>query len=251
MSANSIPISVIILTHRNDARFLKALKSAQFAQEVLIIDHQSHNNWSELQRQYRFKVISIKGLIRDFSQVRNLGLAKAAYTWVFFLDSDEFIPVSSQAHINKVIQDNQASGVRVRRLDIFLGQPIYHGEPGHTYLLRMGKKQLMKFVRPIHEIATMAGNITHSSIVIHHFAHPSIEQFIDKVASYSLMEAEYQLSQKRRFSIFELCVYPCAKFVSNYWLKAGFLDGWRGLIYAMVMSIHSLAVRVFIYEQQQ
>ena len=42
-----------------------------------------------------------------------------------------------------------------------------------------------------------------------------------------------------------------AKFVSNYWLKAGFLDGWRGLIYAVVMSIHSLAVRVFIYEQQQ
>ena len=59
MSGNSIPISVIILTHRNDARFLKALKSAQFAEEVLIIDHQSHNNWSELKRQYRFKVISI------------------------------------------------------------------------------------------------------------------------------------------------------------------------------------------------
>jgi hypothetical protein len=35
----------------------------------------------------------------------------------------------------------------------------------------------------------------------------------------------------------------------NYWLKLGFLDGFAGLSYALMMSFHSLLVRIYLYEK--
>ena len=41
---SKVPITVVILTNRNDQRFQNALESVQFAQTIIIVDNQSKND---------------------------------------------------------------------------------------------------------------------------------------------------------------------------------------------------------------
>ncbi len=225
--SSTVKISIIILFKKKDVKFKQALHSAQFAQEILAIKN-TH--------------------ITDFSQIRNQALKKATHKWVFFLDSDEIIARNSIPEIKKIIQNDSADGIRVHRQDIFYHQTIKHGEAGNMKLLRMGKKNKMSWQRPVHEIAIIDGITHNSTIQIIHQAHKSIDDFIASIINYAEAEAQYRINLNKSPSFLQLIMFPIIKFIHNYILKKGFLDGWRGLSYALVMSLHSFSVRVCQYE---
>jgi glycosyltransferase involved in cell wall biosynthesis len=227
MMSSTVEISVIILFKQKDEKFQQALKSAQFAKEIITLKNNQ---------------------ITDFSQIRNQALKKATQKWVFFLDSDEVIAPKSVAEIKEIIQDDLADGVMICRQDVFYHQVIKHGEAGSIKLLRMGKRDKMSWQRPVHEVATISGTVEDSNIKIIHQAHSSLTSFITSVISYAGVEAKYRTSLNKNPSVLQLITFPIIKFIHNYLLKKGFLDGWRGLIYALIMSLHSFSVRVFQYE---
>ncbi len=249
---NKLPISVIILTHRNDQRFLKALSSAQMAEEVLVADYQSQNNWPTLAKKYQFNLVKRTKIIENFASERNLALAKAKHDWVLFLDSDEEIVESSWTEIAQAINNPDIDGFFVKRIDIFYGQTLKFGETGDSKFLRLIRKDKAKYLRPVHEKAIVTGNTQDSQIFLNHYSHTNISEFITDITHYSALEAEYQNDDLLKPLILGLktIAYPKAKFFNNYILKLGFLDGWRGLVYATIMSLHSLMVRVFSYENR-
>jgi glycosyltransferase involved in cell wall biosynthesis len=250
MKKNNIPLSVIILTHRSDQRFLNALKSAQPAKEVLVLDYQSNNDWKKLEKKYHFTLIKRSGPIENFAKERNLGLKKAKHDWILFLDSDEEIVSESWEEIGESIEENSADGFFIKRTDIFYNKPLRFGETGGASFLRLIKKDKAKYLRPIHETASIDGTTEYSRIKINHYSHQNITEFLKDITHYSLLESEYQnddLLSPTKLGM-KTIIYPKAKFINNYIFKLGFLDGWRGLAYASMMSLHSLMVRVFSYE---
>ncbi|HCR81107.1 MAG: Glycosyl transferase [Candidatus Pacebacteria bacterium GW2011_GWB1_47_8] len=253
MKTSSVPVSVIILTHRSDERFVRALASAQPAKEVLIVDFNSNNDWHQLQKQFHFKYTNQPTQIRNFSTERNRALQRAHHEWVFFLDSDEVIRGDSWGEIEHIIRSSEFDGVYVRRRDLFHGKMLRHGETGSTWVLRLMKKSASQFTRPVHEIAQVKGKTARSKIVLLHNAHLSLTEFLTDITQYAKLEAEYQTDAKLPLSLLgvKTVLYPKLKFLVNYFLKLGFLDGWRGVAYAVMMSLHSLFVRVFAYENRQ
>ncbi|MBT4124520.1 MAG: hypothetical protein HOE40_03755, partial [Candidatus Pacebacteria bacterium] len=141
-------------------------------------------------------------------------------------------------------------GFFVQRNDVFYNKVLKFGETGGAQFLRMIRKEKAQYLRPIHESAEVPGITEHSTIQLNHYAHQDITEFIKDITHYSSLEAEYQKDSD--LSELQLgvktIVYPKAKFLHNYFIKLGFLDGWRGLVYAIAMSLHSLMVRVFSYE---
>ena len=137
----------------------------------------------------------------------------------------------------------------MRRIDIFLEKELHWGEVGNVQLLRMMKKNSAHFERAVHEVAKVNGNVINSKIVLRHYAHQSISEFLQKIIFYIQIESELRGKNKQRFHLWELLFYPPAKFFINYVLKLGFLDGWRGLVYETMMSIHSAGVRAMLYEK--
>ena len=232
MKTEKLPISVIVLSKQQSTELDKCLSSAEFSQEV---------------------IVEIDPNITDFSQARNKALQKATQPWVFFLDSDEIISQESISNIRKIIEEDAIDGVLVRRRDIFLGKELHWGEVGSVWILRMFKRKKGKFVRPVHEYATVKGIVKKENILLLHRAHPSTSQFLKDISSYAQIEARLRhqqahgQNQKLRI-LFEMMFYPIGKFLLNFILKLGILDGWRGFIYAFFMSFHSLLVRVYVYE---
>lgn len=240
-------LSIVILANRNDKRFINSLKSAQIAKQVIVIDNNSQNDWVELKKYYEFKIIDHLETVTNFSKVKNSSLNEVKTKWVLFLDSDEILSENADTEINNIIQSDLFDAISINRLDYFLKKPLQYGETGNIQLIRLFKTKKGKFVRKVHEVVEHTGSVGEANFQILHYSHNSIKDFINKVSFYALLDSKTR-SHSATENTLQLCIFPIGKFIFNYIFKLGFLDGYRGLVYAVIMSLHSFFVRVFYYE---
>jgi glycosyltransferase involved in cell wall biosynthesis len=239
--SNKLPISAIIITNRDDFRLQLSLKSLEFADEILV---------------------EKTGIISDFSTIRNECIKKAKHEWVFFLDSDEYLQPCDGFYnsIEAMINNDLISGVNFNRVDIFHGKKMHWGETRNNFQLRLFRKNVYYFSGKVHEVLiprviksfSSTNNdvkriVNSDEVAIIHNSHLSISEFIQDVTNYAKIHSQNLSNNKSKLKL-EMIIFPAGKFLMNYFLKLGFLDGWRGLVYAIVMSLHSLISRVIAYE---
>jgi glycosyltransferase involved in cell wall biosynthesis len=247
VGAGEVAITACILTNRLDERFKQAVASILPATEVLILDNESGGDWKELAHKYpQVKVVHVPGVIDDFAKVRLQGVAAATHNWVLFVDSDEVVPASAWKEFEEVIESG-AAGASIIRRDVFLGKELRHSEGGNLRLLRLFQKQHVKITGRVHETVQVSGKTIDTNILFFHFAHNSLSEFLTDVSSYARLAATEKTTGKLQ-TISELLCYPIAKLFVSLCIRRGILDGWRGVAYAVLMSLHSLAVRIYRYE---
>lgn len=240
MTKHTLPISVLILAKTADLRtpieqqqLDRAIASAYFADEVRVIEHEHP--------------------IKDFAHARNLALKQAQHDWVFFLDSDEWFSNNAMQAIAELLSEKRLAGITIRRIDVFHGKPLQHGETGAHYLLRFMRRDKSCFIRPVHENAEIEGLVTRKDLTIWHETHRDIADFWQTICNYAELDAQWRIKTNPRYStallLVELFSFPIGKFTVNYLFKMGWRDGWHGLIYAYMMSLHSLLVRIFMFEK--
>lgn len=247
-SSNLLPVSVLIVTHRADHRFETCLRSVQFADEILIVDANSQNNWASLTKDYRFNVVKSIPQVTHFSETRNWLISQAKHDWIFFIDSDEQVSPKLATQLPELIKSKTTAGYVIHRLDFFHGKALHFGDVGKVYKLRLAQKKRLKYHRPVHEQAQVVGITKRVEAPIWHYSHESLAEFWSKISLYASMEAEYRYQQGIRFQLWQLLVLPAGKLCYLLGWKLGFLDGTRGLIYAVMMSCHSAIVRIKLYE---
>jgi len=79
----------------------------------------------------------------------------------------------------------------------------------------------------------------------------TIVQFIQRINFYSTLRAKELFDRRQKTNIFYILLYPKAKFILNYFFRLGFLDGIRGFVFAMMMSLHSFMVRAKLWVMQK
>lgn len=187
------------------------------------------------------KIILYKkgGAIIDFASARNQTLKKAKSEWIFFVDTDEKVSKDLENEILKLVQDDKIDGYFIKRIDYFFGRWLKFGETGNIKLLRLGKKGAGIWRRRVHEFWDIknAGKLKNP---LFHYPKWSI----GKINQYSDIDAK-EFSQ---FRFYDVILKPIGKFILNYFLKLGFLDGLAGYIHAYLMSFQSLVVRVKQYD---
>lgn len=196
------------------------------------------------------------GPIADFSVARNSALAQISEPWVFWLDSDETLaPLENLNQLKQTLTDPKTIGVYLQRVDLFHGQVLRFGETGQLKLLRIHRVKTGIFINQVHEVfwpQAPTNNLKSLPIKLYHHSHNSISEFLTKISRYALIRAKERLAQKNHPSswqlIWELLWWPIGKFGYNYVWKQGYLDGYRGLVYAVMMSVHSSLVRIFALE---
>lgn len=237
-------ISSIVITKNEEGSLSNCLKSINWCNETIVIDDKSSDNTANLAEKLGAKVF-IKSSNGNFSSLRNFALSKAKHSWVLFLDADERIDDQLKKEIQKAINtDNNISGYKIRRLDTFLGKKLVHGETANVKLLRLAKKDNGIWQRPVHEEWIIKGKVENLKATLIHHPHLTISKFLKEINYYTDIEASYRLSKGVKSSSIELYIFPIAKFIKNYFLLLGFLDGFPGFIMAYIMSLHSFLVRV-------
>lgn len=249
---NKVPLSVIILAHQDTPLLRQAVVSCSWAEEVLLITTaRSHTSTTDRWQSIPgvTKQLSYPQPLTDFSELRNWSMDRSKNDWVLFVDSDEVVAANAPDVLRPVVTRADISGVYITRQDVFWGQALRWGEAGSMKLLRLLNRQKSQFEGAVHEVAVTSGVVMEIPLIIKHYAHENISSFIAKVAVYSRVVAEERRASGHSFQWWELLLLPPGKFIWNYIFRLGFLDGWRGFIYAVIMSIHSASVRAYLYEQ--
>ncbi len=220
-------LSVIIITFNSEKIIEDAVKSALFADEILILDSGSNDKTVEIAGNLGARVEYQKWL--GFGRQKQKAVELAENDWVFVLDSDERITEALQKEINAVLQKPSFVGYTVPRLNNFFGKFIRHGGFYPDRSVRLFNRQHAKFTEDIvHEKVVVNNKMGHLKQTMIHFAYDTVEEFIAKQNRYSTLGAK----RNRLKAI----VSPLWTFVRIYLLKLGFLDGWHGFIIAKLYS---------------
>lgn len=242
-------ISAVILTKNNQDCIQNCLKSLRWCDELIVIDDRSIDQTAAIAESNGARVI-VRTLGDDFSGQRNAGLAVAKHEWVFFVDSDEIVPVSLAQEIQQAVNLKRHNGFRFARQDILFGTRLRFGETASVRLLRLAKKTSGVWHGSVHETWHVRGSVADLSTPLEHYPHPSFSEFIADINRYSTLVAKERIHKGYTVSWWQIVVYPFAKFTVNYVFRQGFRDGTPGLLMAMMMSFHSFLVRGKMFTKQ-
>ncbi len=241
-------LSAVIITKNEETKIRGTIRSLDFCDEVIVVDDYSTDQTTQIAKTSGARIYK-RSLNGNFAAQRNFGLAKARGDWVLFLDTDETVPPPlAQEIIRKLAKPGETVGFYFKRLDYFLGKPLRHGETGSVRLVRLARKDTGLWHRSVHETWSLSGPTKTISHPLHHHPHPDITSFLATINAYTTIEAKLRAASGARFNLFACLFYPPLKFLYNYFIKLGFLDGFPGLVMAVVMSLHSLCLRVKLYE---
>lgn len=242
-------LTAIVLTKNEEKNIYDCLESVLWCDEIIIVDDFSEDRTLEVAKSINEEKIKIfqHKLEGDFSSQRNFGLDKAESEWVLFLDADERVSQDLRAEINDVIIDETSkpknSGYLIKRIDYMWGKELKHGETGDIKLLRLGRKKKGKWIGQVHEIWQIEGKLGEFNEALIHYPHQSIREFLSEINFYTDLRAKELYRNGKICKTRDIIFYPLGKFIKNYFVKLGFLDGLEGLIFALMMSFHSFLVR--------
>lgn len=238
-------ISAVVLTKNEEKNIKDCLENLSWCDEIIVVDDFSIDKTGEIAEKMG-AVVYKRRLQGDFAAQRNFGLKKAKGDLVFFVDADERVTKALHEEILKVL-NCQIVGFYFRRKDKFLGKWLNYGEAASVRLLRLARKNVGKWQGNIHEEWQVKGITRGLSNPILHNRRITICDFLERINNYSTIRARQLFEQKQKTNIFWIIVFPTAKFLQNYFLRLGFLDGFPGFVMAFFMSFHSLLVRCKLY----
>ncbi len=233
-------LSVVILTKNEEDNISEVIKSVSFANEVIIVDDESTDETIKYARKLGAKIISRK-LDGDFSEQRNFAMSKAACKWILYLDADERVSQELAEEMMQITNNSfvHAEGFFIKRKDYFMGKMLNHGEVRRVKLVRLVRAGSGKWRRKVHEILGVSGRVKTLKYPLYHYPHRTLKEFLTDINWYSTLHAQSNRQEGKKSNLTKILIWPIGHFIANFAFRLGFLDGTRGLVFAIFMSFHS------------
>jgi hypothetical protein len=122
----------------------------------------------------------------------------------------------------------------VLRETAFLGAPIHWCGWRDEWLPRLFTRRGARFDdAPVHERVLLTGAVTHGGlgrIVLVHHSYRTIDDCVAKMVRYAHANAEKAWRAGRRAGLADVIVRPPLRFLRQFVLQLGFLDGAHGFV---------------------
>lgn len=241
-------VTAVVLTKNEADNIKRCLTSLRWCDEVILVDNSTDKTVGTAKKiagKEQLRIVKSK-TDDDFALLRNLALKQASHDWVFFIDADEEVIPELAREIERTVSQHM-QGFYIKRRDYFLGKWLKYGETGDIKLLKLGRKDAGRWRRRVHEVWEIKGEIGELKYPLLHYPHPTILEFIERINRWTSLDAEEFYRLGMRSSWWKVIAYPVGKFLRNYIVKLGFLDGMPGLLFAILMSFHSFLTRAKLY----
>ncbi len=249
-------LSVVIITHNEEANISRTLKSVQALVsdgkgEIIVVDSGSTDRTVEIAKSFGAKVFIEEW--KGFAAQKNSAIDKANGSWILSLDADEALSPELLQQIGSALAEQSSIYVRhspdspmsvdafsMPRQNLFLQKPMRHGGLWPDRKIRLFRKGKGRFaMRPVHESVQVVGRVGLLSAPLIHYAYPTLSDYIDHMNRYSSLGAEMVLAKGNvRFSVINIVVRPLATFIYNYLFRLGFLDGREGLLLHLYHAVY-------------
>lgn len=231
-------LSACIIAFNEADRIGDCLASLAFCDEIVVVDSYSSDATVAIAQAAGARVL--QRAFDGFRSQKQYAVEQASHDWVLCLDADERVGDALRASIESARARGfaDAAGYRFARLSEYFGRFLRHGNAYPDRVLRLFDRRRggWRGKREIHEAASVDGAVATLPGDLIHYPYRSLEQQLAKTERYARMMAEHEHARGKRATLAKLVLAPAWRFWRGYVLRAGFLDGWHGLVYAYVRA---------------
>ncbi|MEQ8303989.1 MAG: glycosyltransferase [Cyclobacteriaceae bacterium] len=224
-------ISAVIITYNEEANIGKCIDSLKpVADEIIVVDCFSSDATKEIcvDRQIKF----VENEFLGFANQKNYAASLAQFDYVLSLDADEYLSTELSASILAAKDSLDKDGYTMNRLSSYAGEWIRTCGWYPDTKLRLWKNGKGVWQgQGIHEKVEIEGTASIGRLegdLLHH-AYDNISQFLEKIQRYSDI---YALEHRHKIesSGFKIFYKTTFAFIKSFFLKRGFIDGYKGLL---------------------
>jgi len=236
-------LAIGVLTKNEAHRIANCLRSAAFANEVIVVDSGSTDDTMRRAQEMGAKVFSYPDW-QGFAEQRNRLLAHVGSDYLFFLDADEVITPELEREIKAAVASGEAAVWRIWWRMVAYGRELKH------YRTRGGPERLFRR-------DTLAGfkGVVHEEAVLHppfvqaprhqlhgkllHYTRQSVRESLEKLTQYTILGAAKRAAAGKRGGVLRGLAAGGVMFTRLYFLRLGFLCGGAGFLYCAFYGLEA------------
>ena len=234
-------VACVVITKNEETNIQDCLRSAQWANELIVVDAESRDRTVELARACGAKV-SVRPW-PGFGLQKNFGMTEASSDWILILDADERVTEELRREIKDCL-NGWTSGApvayRIPRRNFFYGAWVQKCGVYPDYQVRLFRRGMARYNDvAVHENLLVDGEI--GTLVGHldHYTEQRIRDHFRKFGLYTTLAAQEKSKSVQGVNAADLLVRPLVVFFKTYLAKQGYRDGVRGLIVCTFASMYT------------
>lgn len=272
-------VSVLILTYNEEANLPKCLASLSWCDDILVVDSGSTDTTVRIAEQAGARVITRK--FDNFANQRNFGLSTGAlkHEWVLHLDADEVLTSDFQSALEGLQPTTEIDAYFVPSKTMFFDKWLRYAGMWPTFQVRLGHRDKLRFIQVGHgqrEDLPLERTTKFNEPYLHYSFSHGLTSWLQKHVRYAHDEAielirvrnglkqafnepviqatDQSVNSRRRMKLaanqIPLFLRPLARFIYVFVLKRGFLDGFRGFLYAFMLAVYEGMIAIIAYEMR-
>ena len=225
-------ITAIIPCFNEERNIADAIKSCEFADEIICVDSFSTDKTVEIIKSFpRVKLLEHE-YINSAAQ-KNWTIPQASHDWIFLLDADE----RTTPELVKEIQDTVASNPSpvafwIGRTNWFMDKELKHVWKGDAVIRLFRKSKCRYQDKHVHAEIEANGEISRLKHKLIHdtYKGKGLASHLRKADRYTTWAALDRVHKIKKVTLYHLLVKPFFGFLKRYVLQMGMLDGRQGFI---------------------
>ena len=232
-------ISALAITYNEESHIESYIESLSFADEIIIVDSFSTDNTVALAKKHDVTIIQRKFV--NFSDQKNFAISLAKNDWVTFFDLDEKIsPELINEIVTTVKSKNSLKAYNIKRSFNFMGKRIKYSGFQTDVAVRLFNKNYCKYNgKAVHESIETNEEIGQLKHALDHQTYKTFDIYNQKLNQYSKLQAEELYKKNVRPNLYHFLFRPWYRFMHQYFIRLGFMDGKEGFI---ISYVHAFSV---------
>lgn len=224
-------LSVVIITYNEEQNIERCIKSIlEIAGEIIVVDSYSTDRTKDICQKYGVKFFEKKW--SGYSDQKNYADSLASYNWIFSIDADEEVSSELKNAILSIKEKDYENLVfSVNRLTNYCGKWIRHCGWYPDTKIRIFNRNFVNWDdQLVHEELKIPDNFKTVNLKgdLNHYSYNSINDHLRQTQKFTDLAAEQAVKIGKKAGIEKLILNPIWKFLRDFIIKMGFLDGKSG-----------------------
>ncbi len=162
--------------------------------------------------------------------------------WVLSIDADEIVTPELAREIRQRVDNPKGcTGFWLSRRNFFLNRAIKGCGWAPDYQLRLFKAGQGRFEeKAVHERLLVQGQMGRLKALLNHYSYPDLTAYMERLNHYTSLAAQDRMARGKKLTRLRWWGDPLWTFLKMYLLKAGWRDGFPGLVLCLLSSYNTL-----------
>lgn len=237
-----LKISGTIITYNEEKNIARCIESIlPVCDEIIVLDSISSDKTKEICLKYNVKFFEQKFL--GHIEQKNKAVEFTENDYILSLDADEALTVELQKQILEFKKFPDSDALKFNRLTKYIDRWIRNCDWYPDVKIRVWNKNLGKWAgtNP-HDIIILenSARVKHLKGDLLHYSYVSISDHVSQTNKFTTIAAKAAFQSGVESNNFKIITRPFLKFIKDYFLRKGILDGRYGFVICLINALSAL-----------